>query len=77
MENAPERREVVMTVAELYMKRRMEKGFKEGKLQEKYDVAIKLITKGLSMKDIIDVTGLTRDEVVSLKRIIDVNKEPM
>lgn len=56
----PEGSEVIVTLAERYMEKGMEKG--------KMEVAKNLILKGLSTKDIIEVTGLEEKEINKIKK---------
>lgn len=66
-----ERSEIIMTIAEKLVKEGMEKGIKKGmekgmekgKLQEKKEVARKLIAKGLDINSIAEITGLTETEI--------------
>lgn len=71
----PEGREVVMTLAELYMKRGMEQGMEkgleegkqlgliEGEIKGIKKVTLNLIAKGYSLNEISEVTGLSKDEI--------------
>ena len=59
----PEGGDVIMTLAEVYM----EKGKKEGKLEGKLEVTKNLLTKGFSVEDIVEVTGLERDRIEKVK----------
>lgn len=71
----PEGREVVMTLAELYMKRGMEQGMEKGLEEGKQlgliegikKVTLNLIAKGYSLNEISEVTGLTKDEIEKLQ----------
>jgi len=37
----------------------------EGRLEAKIETAKKMILKGFSIKDIIDITGLSKEEIMS------------
>ena len=42
-------------------------GIKEGKRAEKEDTARKMISKNMKIEDIIEITGLTKEEIEKLK----------
>ncbi|SMB82642.1 conserved hypothetical protein (putative transposase or invertase) [Desulfonispora thiosulfatigenes DSM 11270] len=56
----PEGRELIMTTAERLRK--------EGRKEERKNVARKLLIKGMPVAEIIDITGLTKEEIEKLKR---------
>jgi predicted transposase/invertase (TIGR01784 family) len=45
----------------------IEKGLQEGRKDEKIEIARKMLKKGLDIDNIIDITGLTRDEIENIK----------
>lgn len=65
-----ERSDEIMTIAEELLKEGMEKGIEKGiekgKLDEKRDIAKKLMAKGLDMNTIIQITELDEEEVKKL-----------
>lgn len=70
-----ERSEEIMTIAEQLIKegmeKGMEKGIEKGRLEEKKNVARKLLFAGLEIGQIVDATDLTMEEVMELKRETD------
>lgn len=61
----PERaKEVVMTTAEKLIKQ----GRLEGKLEGKLENARRMVEKGYPVEDICDITGLSREEILTLRR---------
>ena len=44
----------------------MEKGMEKGILKSKVEIAKKLKEKNISIEDIADITGLSKDEIESL-----------
>lgn len=70
-----ERSEEIMTIAEQLIKEGMEKGIEKGiekgRLEEKKNVARKLLFAGLEIGQIVDATDLTMEEVMELKRETD------
>ena len=42
--------------------------YEEGKIEGKIEIAKKLLNKGMSIKDIIDLTGLSKEEINKLKK---------
>ena len=43
------------------------KGIEEGTKQTKIDTAKKMINKGMSIEDIVEITGLSKEEIEALK----------
>ncbi len=67
----PEGGDVIMTLAEVYMEKGKKEGKKEGKLEGKLEVTKNLLTKGFSVEDIVEVTGLERDKIEEIKSEIN------
>ncbi len=44
----------------------IEEGIEEGKEVEKLQIAKKMLVKGISIEDIIEITGLTKEEIIKL-----------
>ncbi len=44
-----------------------ERGLKEGIKSEKIEIASRMLKKGLDIDDIIEITGLTREEINAIK----------
>ena len=44
----------------------MEKGLEQGKKENSIQIALKLKSRGMSIEDIVDITGLTKEEVEAL-----------
>jgi len=44
-----------------------EEGRKEGRKEANIEIAKKLIKKGMSVEEIADITGLTKEEIEKLK----------
>lgn len=49
------------------LKNSLDTAREEGKIEGKIEIAIKALKKGLSVKDVIDLTGLTEDEIKKIK----------
>ena len=49
------------------LKNSLDTAREEGKIEGKIEIASKALKKGLSVKDIIDLTGLTEEEIVRIK----------
>ena len=45
----------------------LEEGKKEGLKEGKIEIAIKLLNKGMPIKEIIDITGLTENQILNAK----------
>ncbi|MDR0744738.1 MAG: DUF2802 domain-containing protein, partial [Holosporales bacterium] len=45
-----------------------EEGREEGEAKAKRETAIKLLSRGMSIEDIIDITGLSREEIDLLRK---------
>ncbi len=71
----PEGGDVIMTLAEVYMEKGKKEGKeegkkegkREGKLEGKLEVTKNLLTKGFSVEDIVEVTGLEREQIEEIK----------
>ena len=74
----PELRDDVMTTAEILELRGKEKGLQEGRQEgvhigedkKAHDVALKLLKRGDSVADVVDISGLTKAEVTKIKNSI-------
>ena len=68
----PERSEIVMTLAEIYrnegLEEGLEKGLEKGRKENAIDVAKKAVLMGLDPADIVNLTGLTKNEVKDLQK---------
>jgi len=53
---------IAMTAAEVLRKEGLEQGLTKGKLED----ATKMIAKGFSIKDIIEITGLSEEQIKGL-----------
>ncbi len=62
-----ERSEEIMTIAEQLIKEGMEKG----RLEEKKNVARKLLSVGLTIEQIVEATDLSIEEIMELKENTD------
>ena len=51
--------------AKMYVSK--EEGKQEGKQEEKEEIAKKLLKKGMSIEEIVEITGLTKEEIEKLK----------
>lgn len=56
-----------MTLAETWLAEGREKGIKEGKRQALLQVAAAMLNRGLDDDAILEMTGLTRDELQRLR----------
>lgn len=56
------------------MKIGLEKGKQEGKIEGKMEVAIKMLNKGTDIDDIVEITELSKNEILRLKNEIDDRK---
>lgn len=52
---------------ELGMKKGMKKGMEKGMNQKALDIARKMLSKGMEDATIMEITGLTREELMQLK----------
>ena len=52
---------------ELGMKKGMKKGMEKGKNQKALDIARKMLSKGMEDATIMEITGLTREQLMQLK----------
>ena len=52
---------------ELGMKKGMEKGMEKGMNQKALDIARKMLSKGMEDATIMEITGLTREQLMQLK----------
>ena len=52
---------------EQYMEEGIKEGIKEGKKTEKIVIARKMLKKGVPIEDIMDFTGLSREEILKLR----------
>lgn len=50
------------------MEKGIEKGMEKGMVKEKLETACRMLERGMSVPVIIDLTGLTEDEILRLKR---------
>ena len=66
--NYPEGGEVVMTIARILR----EEGRMEGLLKGREDVARRSLLKGLTVEDIVEITGLKRETIEEIKKKINV-----
>lgn len=66
-----ERSEDIMTIAEQLIKEGMEKGMEKGRLEEKKNVARKLLSVGLTIEQIVEATDLSIEEIMELKENTD------
>ena len=70
-----ERSEDIMTIAEQLIKEGMEKGIEKGiekgRLEEKKNVAKKLLSVGLTIEQIVEATDLSIQEIMELKENTD------
>lgn len=66
-----ERSEEIMTIAEQLIKEGMEKGIEKGRLEEKKNVARKLLSVGLTIEQIVEATDLSIEEIMELKENTD------
>jgi predicted transposase/invertase (TIGR01784 family) len=48
------------------IERGMERGREEGKFEGKFEVARKMLSRKMSVSDIIDITGLNEKDILSL-----------
>ena len=66
----PQGSKVVVTIADMLRSEGMEKGLEQGLEQginiSKVEIAIKAIKKGMEIKEIADLTGLTEKEIRNL-----------
>ncbi|MCG4586883.1 Rpn family recombination-promoting nuclease/putative transposase, partial [Anaerosalibacter bizertensis] len=62
----PEGSEVIMTIIERYR----EEGRQEGRLEGKIEVAKKLIKMDLTIDEIIEATGLKKEEIYEIRKKI-------
>ena len=53
---------------ELGVERGMEQGIKEGSKQKEIEIARKMINKNKEISEIIEFTGLSKEEIESLKK---------
>ena len=53
----------VLTAYERALEEGIEKGREEGELKTKLDTALKLHTKGFSVSEILEITGLSEDQL--------------
>ena len=52
---------------ELGLKKGMEKGMEKGKNEKALEIARKMLSKGMEDATIMEVTGLTREQLMQLK----------
>ena len=48
-------------------KTELRNGQKKGKEEQKIQIAKNMLNKGIDMKDIVDITGLSQEEIQSIK----------
>lgn len=61
-----ELREKAIRDEEAGLKSARRKGLEEGVEKNKKDIAKKMLTKGIEIDDIIEITGLTKEEIENL-----------
>lgn len=66
-QRVPQHGGMLMTLAETWLAEGREKGIKEGKLQALLQVAAAMLNRGLDDDAILEMTGLTRDELQRLR----------
>lgn len=66
-QRVPQHGGMLMTLAETWLAEGREKGIKEGKRQALLQVAAAMLNRGLDDDAILEMTGLTRDELQRLR----------
>ena len=58
----------VMTIAEMLQEKGLEQGLEQGKRQNTQEIALRMVEKGFSDADIIEITGITATDLLELKK---------
>ncbi|MFA0122401.1 ISNCY family transposase, partial [Vibrio sp. 10N.261.48.A2] len=64
--SVPKHEETFMTVAEQLRQQGEQRGRQEGRQEALKEMAIKMMLNGIEPQSIVDVTGLTKDEIAQL-----------
>lgn len=68
VDKIPEGSEVIMTLAERYREEGEKRGFEKGVETGKIEVTKNLMKKGFSLKEILELTGLDKEEIEKIQR---------
>lgn len=56
------------------IKQGLEQGLVKGKIEEKKQIALKMLKKGLEVKEIMEFTDLSKEEIIKIENKIEKNR---